>query len=126
MVGPGASGSCRCSTSKPSSRMARIVRSWADGSGATGATEPLAAVGTLTPSGVTPASGGTPSAGASTRVGCPLVRRARASESTWPWTPPGMVTLYGQRMPTFTPDLPSRSGVLLRPGPRGRSASSVT
>ncbi len=41
-----------------------MVRSWAAGSGAIGATDPLAAVGTLLPSGVTPASGGGPSHGA--------------------------------------------------------------
>ena len=40
-----------------------MVRSWAEGSGAIGATEPLAAVGTLRPRGVTPASGGGPSHG---------------------------------------------------------------
>ncbi len=59
-----------------------MVRSCAEGSGATGAIEPLAAVGTLTPKGVTPASGGTPSAGASTRVGWPCRRSARARAST--------------------------------------------
>ena len=63
IVGPGAIGSCRWMTSKSSSRSARIVRSCADGSGASGATEPFAAVGTLRPRGVTPASGGGPSHG---------------------------------------------------------------
>ena len=67
-VGPGASGSWRWTTSKSSSRSARMVRSWADGSGAMGATDPLAAVGTLLPRGVTPASGGGPSHGPSTRT----------------------------------------------------------
>ena len=37
-VGPGQSGSCRCTTSKASSRRARMVRSWADTSGVMGAT----------------------------------------------------------------------------------------
>ena len=79
---PGASGSCRWTTSKASSRRARMVRSWAEGSGAMGATEPLAAVGTLLPSGVTPASGGGPSQGASTRTSWPSWRRVRANPST--------------------------------------------
>ena len=102
MHGPGASGSWRWTTSNPSSRRARIVRSWADGSGASGATEPLAAVGTLRPSGVTPASGGGPSQGASTRASWPSARNERASPSTWPWTPPGMVREYGQMTPMRT------------------------
>ena len=76
--GPGTSGSCRCTTSKASSRRARMVRSWHDGSGAIGATEPLAAVGIDRPSGVTPASGGGPSHGPSTRTSWPEVRSARA------------------------------------------------
>ena len=78
------------------------MRSWADGSGASGATEPLAAVGTLRPSGVTPASGGGPSQGASTRASWPSARNERASPSTWPWTPPGMVKEYGQTTPMRT------------------------
>ena len=68
------------------------AQSWAAGSGASGATEPLAAVGTLRPSGVTPASGGGPSHGPSTRTSCPSRRSDRASPSTCPWTPPGMVS----------------------------------
>ena len=93
MHGPGAKGSWRWSTSKSSSQRARIVRSWAAGSGASGATEPLAAAGTLLPSGVTQASGGGPSQGPSTRVSWPRVRRARPSPSTCPWTPPGIERL---------------------------------
>ena len=88
-VGPGHSGSCRWTTSNASSRSARIVRSCADRSGAIGATDPLAAVGTLLPSGVTPASGGGPSHGPSTRTSWPAVRSARANPRIWPWTPPG-------------------------------------
>ena len=80
-------------TSKSSSLAARMRRSWAGRSGATGAIDPLAAVGMLLPSGVTQASGGGPSHGAMTRVGWPLARRARASPSTWAWTPPGTVRL---------------------------------
>ncbi len=71
MHAPGTSGSCRCKTSNPSSRTARMRRSWAEGSGAIGATEPLAAVGIELPSGVTQPSGGGPSEGASTRPGAP-------------------------------------------------------
>jgi hypothetical protein len=70
-----------------------MVRSWAAGSGASGANEPLDAVGTLLPSGVTPASGGGPSHGARTRVSKPSVRNTRARPSTWAWTPPGTVRL---------------------------------
>ena len=54
-----------------------MVRSCADGSGASGATEPLAAVGMLLPSGVTQPSGGGPSHGPSTRASWPLARSAR-------------------------------------------------
>ncbi len=78
IVGPGTMGSCRCSTSKASSRSARITRSCAAGSGAMGATEPFEAVGRLFPSGVTPASGGGPSHGPSTRVSIPSSRSERA------------------------------------------------
>ena len=46
----------------------------ADGSGASGAIEPLAAVGRLLPSGVTQSSGGGPSHGASTRASWPSAR----------------------------------------------------
>src|SRR5207237_67832 len=74
-------------------RNARSVRSWADGSGAIGATEPFAAVGTERPRGVTPASGGGPSHGPSTRTSCPRLRNERAKPSTWPCTPPGTVRL---------------------------------
>ncbi len=59
-----------------------MVRRAQAGSGAMGATEPLAASGTDFPSGVTPASGGGPSHGASTRTSCPRVRNARASPRT--------------------------------------------
>ena len=90
---PGAKGSCRLTTSKRSSRSARMVRSWADGSGAIGAIEPLTAVGMLSPSGVTPESGGGPSQGPSTRTSWPRARNDRASASTWPCTPPGRVRL---------------------------------
>ena len=48
------------------------MRSAAEASGASGAIEPLAAVGRLLPSGVTNASGGGPSHGPSTRA-------------SWPW-----------------------------------------
>ena len=68
IVGPGASGSWTWTTSNASSLSARIVRSAADASGASGAIEPLAAVGRLLPSGVTNASGGGPSHGPSTRA----------------------------------------------------------
>ena len=70
-----------------------MVRSDAAGSGASGAIEPLAAVGRLLPSGVTNSSGGGPSHGASTRASWPMARSDRASPSTWPWTPPGSVRL---------------------------------
>ena len=72
MVGPGASGSWRWRTSKASSASARMVRSAHDGSGASGATEPLAAVGMVLPSGMTNSSGGGPSHGASTRASWPM------------------------------------------------------
>ncbi|CAB4764779.1 unannotated protein [freshwater metagenome] len=68
IVGPGAIGSCKCKISKASSLIARIVRSAAEGSGASGAVEPFAAVGRLLPSGVTNGSGGGPSQGPSTRA----------------------------------------------------------
>ena len=86
--------------SKASSLSARIVRSAADASGASGAIEPLAAVGRLLPSGVTNASGGGPSHGPSTRASWPCRRSSRASPSTWACTPPGTVRLYGQTSPT--------------------------
>jgi hypothetical protein len=66
--GPGTSGSWTCTTSNSSSLRARIVRSAADGSGASGAIEPFADVGRLLPSGVTNGSGGGPSQGPSTRT----------------------------------------------------------
>ena len=66
--GPGAHGSCTWSTSNRSSLSALIVRRAAEASGASGAIEPLAAVGRLLPSGVTNASGGGPSHGPSTRA----------------------------------------------------------
>ena len=47
------------------------MRSAADGSGASGATDPFAAVGNELPSGVTKLSGGGPSHGPSTRVSYP-------------------------------------------------------
>ena len=62
-MGPGASGSCRWSTSQPSSQRARRVRRAHEASGAIGATDPFAASGTQSPSGVTPTSGGGPSQG---------------------------------------------------------------
>ena len=68
IVIPGAIGSCRWITSKASSLRARIVRSAADGSGASGAIDPFAAVGSELPSGVTKLSGGGPSHGPSTRA----------------------------------------------------------
>ncbi len=68
IVGPGAIGSCRWITSNASSLRARSVRSAADGSGASGATDPLAAVGNELPSEVTKLSGGGPSHGPSTRA----------------------------------------------------------
>ena len=46
-------------------------RSVADASGASGATEPLADAGRLSPSGVTNGSGGGPSHGPSTRTSWP-------------------------------------------------------
>ena len=101
-VGPGASGSWRWMTSNSSSHRARIVLSAHDTSGASGATEPLTAVGMLWPRGVIPASGGTPSQGASTRTRWPRRRSARARPSTWDWTPPGIVRLYGQTIPMRT------------------------
>ena len=97
--GPGASGSWTWTTSKSSSRSARTVRSTAAGSGASGATDPLAAVGRLSPSGVTNGSGGGPSHGPSTRTSCPPRRSSRAKPSTCAWTPPGMERLYGQTIP---------------------------
>jgi hypothetical protein len=66
--GPGASGSCTWITSNSSSRNTRSVLSAAAGSGASGAIEPLAAVGRLSPRGVTNGSGGGPSHGARTRT----------------------------------------------------------
>ena len=91
--GPGAMGSWMCTTSNCSSLRARMIRSWAAGSGASGATEPLAAVGIELPNGVMPGSGGGPSQGARTRTSWPSPRMERAMPSTCPWTPPGMVRL---------------------------------
>ncbi len=76
------------------------MRSDADGSGASGAIEPLAAVGRLLPSGVTNVAGGGPSHGPSTRTSMPVARSVRARPITWFCTPPGMVRLYGQNIPT--------------------------
>ena len=86
-------------TSKSSSHNARIVRSAADGSGATGATEPLDDVGMLIPTGVDE-HGGRRSVARRQHprlVAAPRSDRARAR--TWPWTPPGRLRLYGQMMP---------------------------
>ena len=77
-----------------------MVRNAADGSGARGATEPLAAVGKLIPKGVTNGSGGGPSHGASTRTSCPMRRNSRAKPITCACTPPGMETLYGLTIAT--------------------------
>ena len=93
IVGPGASGSWTWTMSNASSLSALIVRSAAEASGAIGATEPLAAVGRLLPSGVTKDSGGGPSHGPSTRASWPRRRSSRARPSTWPCTPPGTVRL---------------------------------
>ena len=102
-VGPGASGSCRCSTSKSSSRSALIVRSAAAGSGASGAIEPLADVAMLLPRGVTPASGGGPSHGASSRASWPSLRSARgptrALGSGRPLARSGCRGIQGRRAP---------------------------
>ncbi len=87
-------------TSNASSRSARSVRITADGSGASGAIDPFAAVGRLSPSGVTNDSGGGPSQGPSTRTSWPLRRNSRANPSTWACTPPGIDKLYGHTMPT--------------------------
>src|SRR5262245_22590304 len=102
MVGPGASGSCRWSTSNASSASARMVLRAQEGSGASGATEPFAAVGMELPNGMTNCSGGGPSHGASTRASCPRARSTRARPNTCPWTPPGTVRLYGQTRPMRT------------------------
>jgi hypothetical protein len=87
-------------TSNRSSASTRNVRRAADGSGASGAIEPLAASGSELPSGVTKLSGGGPSHGPSTRASCPRRRSSRARPSTWAWTPPGTVRLYGHTIPT--------------------------
>src|SRR5215218_2375120 len=100
MGGPGASGSWTWTTSKTSSLRARIVRIAADASGASGAIEPLAAVGRLLPSGVTNDSGGGPSHGPRTRASWPWRRSSRANPSTCDCTPPGNDRLYGQISPT--------------------------
>ena len=68
-----------------------MVRNDAEGSGASGAIEPFAAVGTLLPSGVTYVAGGGPSHGPSTRASRPIRRSTRANPMTWACTPPGMV-----------------------------------
>ena len=73
----------------------------------------MAAVGRLLPKGVTPASGGGPSQGPSTRVGWPEDRSIRARPRTWPWTPPGMVRLYGQMRPILMSTDASRGPRLL-------------
>ncbi len=89
-----------CTTSKRSSRRALIVRRAAAGSGAIGATEPFPAAGTDAPRGVTQAAGGGPSQGARTWASTPSARIALAIPITWPWTPPGMLKLYGHTIPT--------------------------
>ncbi len=75
------------------------MRIAADASGASGAIDPLAAVGRLLPSGVTNDSGGGPSHGPSTRASWPWRRSSRASPSTCACTPPGIDKLYGQTSP---------------------------
>ena len=83
-MGPGANGSWRWSDVEllvaqgPDRAQRRTT-----GPGASGAIEPLAAVGMLLPSGVTNGSGGGPSHGASTRASWPMARSTRASPSTW-------------------------------------------
>jgi hypothetical protein len=59
-----------------------MVLSAQEKSGAIGATDPLAAIGTELPRGVTDASGGGPSHGPSTRASTPVFRNARASAIT--------------------------------------------
>ena len=77
-----------------------MVRSAADGSGASGAIEPFAEVGRLLPSGVTNVAGGGPSHGPSTRTSIPDARSVRARAITCIWTPPGIDRLYGENIPT--------------------------
>ena len=88
-VGPGANGSCRWITSNCSSNNTRMVRRAHAGSGASGATLPLADVGRLLPSGVTKVAGGGPSHGPSTLTSMPLRRNWRARPNTCACTPPG-------------------------------------
>ena len=64
---------------------ARAATRWFD---VIGAIEPLLGKRRDGPTVVIPGSGGGPSHGAITRVSTPARRRARASPSTWPWTPP--------------------------------------
>ena len=96
LVGPGANGSCRWSTSGANTRNASSVRSdavvW---SWTNGTTLPLDATPVVGPTVVTPGSGGGPSVGPMTRASTPMARSARARPSTWPWTPPGTDREYG-------------------------------
>ena len=79
------------------------MRSAADGSGAIGATEPLAAVGMLLPSGVTNGSGGGPSHGAEhARLVAQLPQRRGPGRAPGPARHPGTVRLYGQTRPMRT------------------------
>ena len=93
-----------------------MVRSEHDGSGASGAIEPLAEVGRLLPSGVTNVAGGGPSHGASTRTSMPIWRSSRARPSTWACTPPGIDRLYGQTM--ADPQEPADRSRLVSPDSR--------
>src|SRR6476659_8243836 len=73
--------------------------------GEIGATEPLESHSTLGPTDTTPGSGGGPSQGPTTRTSTPSLRSSRASPSTWPWTPPGRESEYGDIITTRTPSL---------------------
>jgi hypothetical protein len=81
-LGPGTTGSCRCTTSGRMLRSAAMVRRVATGPGAIGATEPLLSHSTLGPIEITPGSGGGPSQGATTLASTPSARSARASPRT--------------------------------------------
>src|ERR1700679_3504306 len=71
----------------------------------TGATDPLERnpVGRPTTTTSSPPIHAPSSSGPITVTSCPSLRKARDRPNTWPWTPPGRDSEYGDSMPIFMP-----------------------
>src|SRR3954453_18652564 len=83
-------------------RITSAVRRAVARPGEIGATEPLEFHSTLGPTETIPGSGGGPSHGPTTRTSTPSLRSSRARPSTWPCTPPGRESEYGEVITTRT------------------------